>query len=459
MKLRTLYILVLCLVGSLTTIAQDQYFASPKLMPKAVNTTAEETLPMLSADGKSLFFVRVLSEGNIGGKFSGHDIWYTNRNADGSWQEAKNSLISLNNKGNNAVLGFSQSGDEVYLLNSYRLKNSILPGVSVARRSGNHWGFPSEMDIPKLKKEDFFYSAYVSPDAQVMLVSMQGRKQPKGTDEDLYISLRTEDGGWSELQHMGNVINSPGFEITPFLSSDKKYLYFASNGHGGFGDADMFVSERIGDGWFNWSKPQNLGKQINSKGFDAGLMIAPDSTAFFASNRNGGLADIFETRLLAEPEDARKRENPIVFQELTEEEMEAMQPTEQDNSMADLSDSKKEAIVVEDVYPLTIHIYFAFDSYELSTEAKDKLEELFVKYTQGEVQVELTGHTDAIGTYQYNQKLSEKRAQSATQFLASEGLAQRRMQAKGKGEDEPIASNETAKGRQLNRRVTIKVVK
>jgi outer membrane protein OmpA-like peptidoglycan-associated protein len=258
---------------------------------------------------------------------------------------------------------------------------------------------------------------------------------------------------------MGHTLNSIGFEITPYLSGDKQYLYFASNGHGGYGDSDIYVSKRVGDGWFNWSKPQNLGKQINSKGFDAGLMIANDSTAFFTSNRNGGLADLFETKLLSEPDTLKKAEVPIVFQELSKEEIEELQPTEQDNSMADLSDSRKEAIVVEDVYPLTISIYFAFDSYELSGEAQEKMRELFEKYTQGEVQVELTGHTDAIGSPQYNQKLSENRALSAEKFLAQAGLAERRMQAKGKGEAEPIASNETPQGRQRNRRVTIKVVK
>ena len=140
--------------------------------------------------------------------------------------------------------------------------------------------------------------------------------------------------------------------------------------------------------------------------------------------------------------------------------MEEMKPTAEDNSMADLSNSKKEAIVVEDVYPLTISIYFAFDSYDLSPEAQIKLRELFQKYTSGnEVQVGITGHTDDIGPEDYNRRLSVNRAHSAEQFLLKAGLAQQRVYTQGKGEAEPVASNDTPEGRRQNRRVSIMVVK
>ena len=149
-----------------------------------------------------------------------------------------------------------------------------------------------------------------------------------------------------------------------------------------------------------------------------------------------------------------------VFQELTENEIEALKPTDEDNSMADLSDSRKEAIVVEDVYPLKVSIYFAFDSYVLSPEAQVKLKELFLKYTDGHaVKVELTGHTDAIGSESYNRRLSVNRAISAEEFLKQAGLAQERVYTQGKGEAEPVATNDTPEGRRQNRRVTIMVVK
>ncbi|AHM60973.1 OmpA/MotB domain-containing protein [Flammeovirgaceae bacterium 311] len=436
---------------------QTHVFEIPKKLPEGINSDVEETMPVLSQDGKMLFFVRVLHPENTGGRLSGHDIWYANRNEDGSWQSPKNSILSLNNKGNNAVLGFSEEGNRVYLLNQYGNGPSFKSGVSYADLSDNRWGFPKELKMPKMKKEGFFYNAYLSPDEEVMIVSMKQRGHPG--DEDLFIAVRQGNGRWSDLQNMGAKINTPGFEAFPYLSADKQTLYFSSNGHGGYGDADIFMSTRQDESWTNWGKPVNLGKPVNSKGFDAGFALYTDSTAFFVSNREGGMSDIYQTRI-ARPMEQKEQAVPIVFQELTESELDSLKPTDEDNSMADLTDNKKEAIVVEDVYPLTVSIYFAFDSYQLSPEAQIKLRELFQKYTNGnDIKVGLTGHTDAIGSESYNKRLSVSRAQSAEEFLRNAGLAQERVNTEGKGEDEPAATNDTPEGRRQNRRVTIMVVK
>lgn len=451
----------LCLLGLLSAqgaYAQVPVFEIPMRLPDAINSEVEESMPVLSQDGKSLYFVRVLHASNTGGRLSGHDIWVADRNEDGSWQEPKNALLGLNNKGNNAVVGFSQGGERVFLMNKYGQGTSFKAGLSYSEASGSRWGYPQELEIPKVRKDGFFYNAFISPDEEVLILSMIERGHPG--DEDLYLATRDGEGRWSKLQNMGAKINTPGFESFPYLSADKKTLYFSSNGHGGYGDADIFMSTRLDDSWTNWSKPVNMGKPVNSKGFDAAFVLYSDSTAFFVSNRAGGMSDIYQTRIAGKEVVQEDKQVPIVFEELTESEMNEMLPTAEDNSMADTSNSRKEAIVVEDVYPLTISIYFAFDSYELSPGAQIKLRELFQKYTSGnDVQVGLTGHTDGIGSEDYNKKLSIKRAQSAEEFMLKAGLAQQRAYAQGKGEEEPAASNETEEGRRQNRRVTITVVK
>jgi hypothetical protein len=97
---------------------------------------------------------------------------------------------------------------------------------------------------------------------------------------------------------MGTTINSRGYEISPYLSADKKRLYFASNGHGGEGDADIFYSERLYNSWETWSVPVNLGNSINSKKFDAYFSIYGDTIAYFASNRDGRYADLYEAKVV-----------------------------------------------------------------------------------------------------------------------------------------------------------------
>ncbi|HRE98791.1 MAG TPA: hypothetical protein PK637_18655, partial [Flavobacteriales bacterium] len=71
-------------------------------------------------------------------------------------------------------------------------------------------------------------------------------------DKDLYVSKKMSDGSWSEPVNCGGVINSFAAEIGPFIAGDGKTVYFASEGHPGYGDADVFMSVRLDDTWTNW---------------------------------------------------------------------------------------------------------------------------------------------------------------------------------------------------------------
>jgi outer membrane protein OmpA-like peptidoglycan-associated protein len=83
---------------------------------------------------------------------------------------------------------------------------------------------------------------------------------------DLYVSFREDTSDiWTEPKNLGATINTAGDEAGPFLAYDGKSLYYASAGKGGFGGLDLFVARRLDDSWENWSEPENLGKDINSK--------------------------------------------------------------------------------------------------------------------------------------------------------------------------------------------------
>ena len=111
--------------------------------------------------------------------------------------------------------------------------------------------------------------------------------------EDLYISLKNEKGGWTKPKNMGSTINSTGFEMSPFLSANKRRLYFASSGHPGQGNGDIFYCDRLYDSWEIWSAPKNLGESVNSKSFDAYFSIYGDSVAYFSSNRKNQM-DVYK---------------------------------------------------------------------------------------------------------------------------------------------------------------------
>jgi hypothetical protein len=273
-------------------VGQLLEFYSANKLPSSVNTTAEESLPLLSPDGRELFFTRALYSGNAGGKFSGLDVWYSEASAD-SWKNASNSLPGrLNNEGHNAIIGISRDGNKRYFMSVNF--NEKVNGIYTTSRVNNYWTRPEFVSVPGIENQSFL-GVYISPDFDVMLFSMKAADS-RG-EEDLYFSVRNGVGEWSTPKNMGTTINTSGFEISPFLSADKKRLYFASSGHGGEGDADIFYSERLYNSWETWSLPVNLGKVVNSKKFDAYFSIYGDSIAYFASNRDGKFSDIYEVKV------------------------------------------------------------------------------------------------------------------------------------------------------------------
>ena len=269
------------------TYSQVKEFTAPVKLPSQINSKSEELYPMLSADGKTLYFSRAFDSKNVGGEYAGLDIWYSTK-TNGQWGEATNNFETLNNKDNNAVLGIKADGQTTYLLNSYSRKD----GIAFSKKVKDEWIKPEPIDIPGVDKNNLM-GCYMAPTYDVMILSLienNGYGQ-----EDLYVS-ELVNGKWTKPENLGATINTSGFEISPFLSPDKKRLYFASDGHPGMGEADLFMAEKQYDSWSVWSKPINL-KVLNSDKFDAYLTISNDSVAFFSSNRGGGYSDIYHSKI------------------------------------------------------------------------------------------------------------------------------------------------------------------
>ncbi|WP_157493960.1 PD40 domain-containing protein [Fulvivirga imtechensis] len=308
MSNRSLILAFICF-GIISNIhAQGLVFDEPVKLGSAINSSAEEIMPLISPDGMHLYFTRAFHKENIGGEFAGMDIWVAERDEKGQWKEATNRLNSLNNRDNNAVIGLRADSKVVYMLNSYSNKR----GVAFSKKLNGKWGAPEIIEVPGIAKMDFI-GFYMNPTYDVLLISMKGDKSYG--NEDLYVSLKNSRGQWQPPVNLGATINTSGFEISPYLSADGKKLYFASDGHGGYGDADIFVAERLYDSWTVWSKPRNLGTPINSSKFDAYFSIANDSTAVLASNRSDDLSDIYVSRIAGQQKDNQKELTKSLIQE------------------------------------------------------------------------------------------------------------------------------------------------
>lgn len=286
-------------------------FGQPEKLGSQINSQDEELGAILSDDGKTLYFTRAFHANNVGGKYAGTDIWVSKKDEQGNWLPASNAGNPWNNKQSNSVIGINLDHTVVYLLNAYSNKS----GISFSKLYSGAWGEPEFIAIPGINRDDFV-GFYVSPAFDVILISMKG-KDSFG-EEDLYVSLKDSFGKWTEPKNLGTTINTKGFEISPFLSPDKKRLFFSSNGHPGFGDADIFYCDRLFDSWETWSVPKNLGERINSRSYDAFFSIYSDSVAFFSSNRDDGRSQMYVVNTVKEKQEVKSE---VVNQYLSSKEI------------------------------------------------------------------------------------------------------------------------------------------
>jgi outer membrane protein OmpA-like peptidoglycan-associated protein len=470
------------LIFSLTIIAlpvfgQTMFFSEPVALNDTVNSAAEEGYPLYSAIDSTLYFVRSLYAQNTGGARSGQDIWYSKQQPSGQWTEPVNDLENLNNRNNNAVVGISHTGNTVYLLNSYQTEKEEKPGMSFSFNTGQDWREPNDISIPGLEeKTGNFYGIYVLPSEDVAVVSVQ--KETSLGMEDLYVTEKSaQTGEWSELIHLGEAINTEGYEISPFLSEDKKTLFFSSNGHPGYGNADLFVSYRQDTSWTNWSKPENLGDGINSSGFDAYLTISENEQVFFVSNRYGRSADIYQSRIISREEREEQLASRVVSdgsgtrptldgQSEAEMELDAETQALLLETQALLDEFKKsnsegnnrensESAAPEKAFESNT-IYFNLNSSQLLPSGYDDLKEsIDILKENPSLYTEVVGHADDSGGKDYNLKLSIERAQAVKLYLINQGIEERRIITYGKGSTQPMSSNTSPEGRQQNRRVVI----
>lgn len=258
-----------------------------------LNSVVEESMPLPTESGEKLYFVRT-DNYKMKGRSVGQEICFSNRIDDG-WLSPEVALSDVNDNGNNAVIGTSADGNRIYLFNSIQSRRSFARGIAYTEKDKKgKWSSLKKLDIPGFEVGQGFYSFYINPKETILMLSMP----PSDTSlyEDLFVSLKDKNGNWGRVINLGPVINTPDFEITPYISDDEKTLYFSSNGHQGLGDADIFVAYRLDDSWTNWTTPLNLEAPINSTGFDAYFILGNNREVYFTSNRGQELSDIWYTK-------------------------------------------------------------------------------------------------------------------------------------------------------------------
>jgi len=432
--------------------------------------------------------------------------FFISRWQDTSWSEARNLGSPINTSYNEGAQSLSADGRTMYF--SACNKKGGVGGCDIyyARMENGQWSKPFNLG-PPVNTKDWESQPSISPDGKTLYYT-SNRKDGKGK-KDLWKSRKKPDGSWSKPVNLGDSINTPENEVAPFIHMDNQTLYFSSDGWPGMGNLDLFKTQKKSD--TGWTKPLNLGYPINTHQDEFGMVVtAGGSKAYYSSARDKKQGkDIlqFELYKTIQPVPSsylmgkvfdRETDEPLKakFELIALDSGKVIMESIADRNTGEflvcipsnnnylLNVSKKGYLFYSDNFFLKgIHkidepfrkdiplkpiktgenmilrnVYYATDSFRLKPESRIELNKLYqLLIDNAGLEIEISGHTDSIGTRHYNLELSEKRARSVYQYLITKGIDPDRLVYKGYGERMPIATNKTETGRARNRRTEITI--
>ncbi len=484
---------------------ETEYF--PKRLNDEINSEYIELAPVISSTGRYLFFSRDGDPNNYGSK--NQDIYVAENDGNGKFTYVKNIGAPLNNKNSNYVVSVLPDENQLIVGNIYLDNEKSREGFSISSRSGDKWTLPKALKFEKYENYITKGTFCVGPTGNVMISSIKYDSCRGKTD--LYVSFFRKDSVWTEPIRMGDVINTGGSEITPHIAPDNKTLYFSTDGLPGYGRHDIFVTHRLDDTWKKWSEPENLGYKINSDGWDAFYTItASGGDVYYVSTVATRNTDIFtlkmkdgSSRYIApvtlvsgvvrnvktnEPIGAKidyeelpsgKKVGSALANAITGEFKITLPAGKKYSILAnsenmvgiaksvDLTDQKEfteieldlELVPIENLQTVRMNnIFFDFAEYTLLESSYPELNRV-VKFLEDNpnIKIVIMGHTDVVGSDEDNYILSVNRAKAVYNYLIEKGILVERLEVKGFGKTKPVATNETAEGRQLNRRVEFQI--
>ncbi len=430
-----------------------------------LNTLLNEGAPTISADGKSIIFTICNRKGGYGSC----DLYFTRQLATGGWTPPENLGPPINTAAWESLPSLSADGKLLYFASN---REGGLGGkdiwVSKRLRNGK-WSKPKNPG-PDINTPDDDEAPFIHADGKTLYFMSKGHPGMGGSD--IYYSRKQEDGSWGKAVNMGYPINGPGSEGALFVAPDGRTAFFAGTGaEGDPAEASSFDSERgrrttdiytfqlpeearahpatyakiavydketgsplravvgIRDlkkkGRYVWrAQADSEGEMLCllPLGSDYSLEIYQSGYLFYSDH-----FALSEVHSLAEPFYLSVGLIPLPKEE-------------------DLAKAVEEPVVLRNVF-------FDSGSAELREESHYELDRLARLLKENyQLEIEIRGHTDEVGTEADNLDLSRRRAKAVLDYLVAKGIDPSRLSSRGFGESQPIAPNDTPEGRQLNRR-------
>ncbi len=483
-------------------------------MGEGVNSSYSEYFPSITVDGSTLLYTRQLPAPDSPIKFN--EDFYVSKLIDGKWEKSQNLGQPINTENNEGAPTLSADGKlliftacEFYGEYGAERKGYGSCDLFYSQRVGQRWLKAENIGKP-VNSSSWETQPSFSADGKTLYFIRRVKPKNGKSHSDIFVTELNAEGYWSMPQPLPMNINTVKNEESVFIHPDGQTLYFSSDGHPGMGDLDIYLCRKDKDG--NWSNPQNLGYPINTFGNENSILISPDGQkAYFASDREGGYGglDLYEFALdpSIQPKQVSYLAGKVIDSETkkpllgkfelinmeTEETVIASYSDPNDGSfLIALPLSRDYALNVsrdgylfysenftienaseDEPYKMNIeldkikvgekvilkNIFYATNEYELLGNSKAELNKLvtFLKKNEN-LSIEIAGHTDNEGSVALNNTLSTNRAKEVYNYLIKNGISSSRLTFKGYGQSQPIASNNTVKGKAKNRRTEFKVI-
>ncbi len=411
-----------------------------------------------------------------GERFS--DLFVSKKDRKGRWSEPEK-LDSLNSEFDDGAPEMFGNGSSM-LFTSCQKEKGIKKGCQIFKisKSGNDWMNPER--VPLVPDSVSVGHPTLSPDGNRMYFS--SRKDGGFGGADIWY-VEKEDGSWSRPKNLGPTVNTPNDELFPYMRNDTS-LYFSSNRQPSMGGLDLFVATKKSS--YKW-KVDNMKPPFSSPGNDYGIYYYKNKEkGFFTSDRPGAKGDdiySFEKPPLKFALEGfvsdKDTEEPIdsavvhligsdgtMFTDTTDavdgffsfslkSNTEYVYVVHKDGYFNGKSRFTTDTLYYDytfthevelETYNKTFeipNIEFEFASFDLTGKAKHSLDSLVgILNDNPNLVIELTAHTDMVGSEENNIELSQKRAQAVAEYLQEQGIPEGRMSTRGKGESEPIVVDE-----------------
>lgn len=473
----------------------------PTALPAPINQFRNQYFPSLTADGQyMLYTVR-----NATGKFDDEDLYFSEKK-ENNWTEPQQVGSTINTKEYEGAS--SISGDGKTLVFTYGTRSEPCD-LYYSKKTGNEWSKPKSLGV-NVNTKDWDSQPCLSADGRTLYFSSE-RRGGFGR-EDIWITRLDTNDVWTNPVNAGPQINTSDSEFTPFIHPNGTTLYFASKGWDGMGGSDLFMSEKLNE--TEWSTPKNLGYPINTFSDELGLCISSDfSVGYYSQDQSYALGKYASSIFSFQVPESLKGTQKCVYLKGKVLNDATSQPLKVKIELINLQTGVTEQNIVSDeqtgAYLLVVpsnknyglfvsavgflyqslnfnteteafaskesfdvrlkpiqknmevalrNLFFETKKYELDTISTTELVKLVNLIKVNSLRIEISGHTDNVGTPVDNQILSQKRAQSVCNYLISKGIKKEMLVFKGYGEAKPIGDNLTEEGKKINRRIEIKIL-